>query len=674
MDYNDERRTASDGPARRKLKLPIGTSYSEGTKSESNERRISKTGESGRKGVISSRTTAKASMLFESALNSPPDTSSDSHPSTNSATHSTRSSFSSSPDANVELSPPTFSRGQQVAVAMEVSSKLKLYKDNLPDNPPEVPDFSQFHTKGIAYTSKLGLDTTSKRRDIASVKIDAYPSPAQQAYQKLHPMSPSHTGDPLACESRDSEEENRMAEMAREMTSNTVNLTGVELLVSSQLRRPSLPSTNPTVELIILKCIMVGNPGVGKTSILKRHFDQRYEEKYHPSVGVDHRSKKTLIQGRDAKFQLWDTSGHKQSEAIMSTYYRGAHCFAIVYDVTDYDTVSLIPEWISLIKNIVHEQVPIILIGNKADKGADRVVAPDGMVQYAALCGLQGYAEVSAKSSVGLIEAMDLLTQHSFDRLTATGSTTTTPPPEEADDNSVVTNSSSIVKPSITDPKSLAARSFSSPPERRSSIITNQANNNTYTSNNNHHNAGNRFALQPENRKLSTNSLDSWATGSSVPTSPIGYKLAMQIQTQQQQQEQRQQQLHLFPAIETESTMTTITAAGIEEEAEVAKKPLDIPNSSKRVSSESKQQLEQQSSSSSSASPAASPIRDQARQELMSAHTSTSSNRSGTTDSSSVAQKKPLVSSSSSSATVVQATTPQRQAPPAQEGSCCTIS
>ncbi|KAH8364668.1 hypothetical protein KR084_009786 [Drosophila pseudotakahashii] len=141
-----------------------------------------------------------------------------------------------------------------------------------------------------------------------------------------------------------------------------------------------ISSNNPPEEEddfdIMGKVIMLGDSGVGKTSLLIRFRDGRYVPSYFLStVGIDFRNKVVVVDGTRVKLQIWDTAGQERFRSVTHAYYRDAHALLLLYDVTNKTTYDNIRAWLGEIREYAQEDVVIVLIGNKADcSGSERQV------------------------------------------------------------------------------------------------------------------------------------------------------------------------------------------------------------------------------------------------------------------------------------------------------------
>ena len=82
----------------------------------------------------------------------------------------------------------------------------------------------------------------------------------------------------------------------------------------------------------MFKIIIIGDPTCGKTSMLVRVAEQRANETYNMTIGVDCKSRMYEKDGKKIKLQLWDTAGQEKFRNLTTSYYRGTHCCILVFD------------------------------------------------------------------------------------------------------------------------------------------------------------------------------------------------------------------------------------------------------------------------------------------------------------------------------------------------------
>lgn len=85
----------------------------------------------------------------------------------------------------------------------------------------------------------------------------------------------------------------------------------------------------------LLKLIIIGDCGVGKTNILMRYCENSFKLNYVSTIGVDFKIKSLQVADTRLKFQIWDTAGQERYRNITQTYYKGAAGIILTYSVCD---------------------------------------------------------------------------------------------------------------------------------------------------------------------------------------------------------------------------------------------------------------------------------------------------------------------------------------------------
>lgn len=161
----------------------------------------------------------------------------------------------------------------------------------------------------------------------------------------------------------------------------------------------------------ILKLLIAGNSGTGKSALLQRYVDDRFNIEYMSTIGVDFKIKNLTLEidGKplDVKMQCWDTAGQERFRSIAKSYYRGAQIMMFVYDITDRESFdALRNRWIPEAQEMVQDQAQVlnVLVGNKCDLTSQRVVSfSEGQQladQYGS--GMLLFSEVSARSGMNV--------------------------------------------------------------------------------------------------------------------------------------------------------------------------------------------------------------------------------------------------------------------------------
>ena len=154
---------------------------------------------------------------------------------------------------------------------------------------------------------------------------------------------------------------------------------------------------------VLFKILLIGDSGVGKTSLILRYTKGIFREEFLNSIGVDFRSKDLIYDGKKIKLQIWDTAGEERYRTITASYYRGAHAIAIVFDLTEIETFEHVKRWIEDINKYAKENVLKFLIGNKSDLVLKRQISYSDARSFASKMNTT-YFEVSAKNDENIKE------------------------------------------------------------------------------------------------------------------------------------------------------------------------------------------------------------------------------------------------------------------------------
>jgi len=158
----------------------------------------------------------------------------------------------------------------------------------------------------------------------------------------------------------------------------------------------------------LFKLLIIGDSGVGKSSLLVRFADNQFSGNYITTIGVDFKIRTIELNGERVKLQIWDTAGQERFRTITSTYYRGTHGVIVVYDVASGDSFANVKRWLHEI-NQNCDEVSRILVGNKCDDPDRRVVLKEDATRFANQMGIQLF-ETSAKENINVEEMFRAIT------------------------------------------------------------------------------------------------------------------------------------------------------------------------------------------------------------------------------------------------------------------------
>ncbi|NWI94904.1 RASEF protein, partial [Pitta sordida] len=159
------------------------------------------------------------------------------------------------------------------------------------------------------------------------------------------------------------------------------------------------------------KIVLAGDAAVGKSSFLMRLCKNEFRGNTSATLGVDFQMKRLIVDGELIVLQLWDTAGQERFRSIAKSYFRRADGVLLLYDVTCEKSFLNVREWVDMIEDATHENIPIMMVGNKAD--LRQAVTEQGQkcvpinygeklaMTYSAL-----FCETSAKDGSNIVEAV----------------------------------------------------------------------------------------------------------------------------------------------------------------------------------------------------------------------------------------------------------------------------
>ncbi|RUS88304.1 hypothetical protein EGW08_003942 [Elysia chlorotica] len=158
----------------------------------------------------------------------------------------------------------------------------------------------------------------------------------------------------------------------------------------------------------LIKVVINGAAQVGKTSLLHRYANGKYQDTYIATIGVDFIVKEIQTKDGDTvKLQAWDLAGEERFRTITNSYYRGAMGMMLVYDVTDKQSFEHLEKLLDQTRSFGAEDIILFVVGNKADHNdSKRMVTFEEGKQFADENGLN-FMETSARDNVSVNEAFE---------------------------------------------------------------------------------------------------------------------------------------------------------------------------------------------------------------------------------------------------------------------------
>ena len=159
---------------------------------------------------------------------------------------------------------------------------------------------------------------------------------------------------------------------------------------------------------ILLKVIILGDSGVGKTSLMNQYVDKKFSDQYKATIGTDFLIKEVMVDDRLVTMQIWDTAGHDRFQSLGVAFYRGADCCVLAFDVTMPNTFRSLDRWrdefLKQASPRYPENYPFVVIGNKIDL-ENRAVSSGRSQGWCHSKGDIPYFETSAKEAINVEQA-----------------------------------------------------------------------------------------------------------------------------------------------------------------------------------------------------------------------------------------------------------------------------
>ncbi|XP_074714889.1 ras-related protein Rab-9A isoform X2 [Strix uralensis] len=160
----------------------------------------------------------------------------------------------------------------------------------------------------------------------------------------------------------------------------------------------------------LLKVILLGDGGVGKSSLMNRYVTNKFDAQLFHTIGVEFLNKELEVDGRFVTMQIWDTAGQERFRSLRTPFYRGSDCCLLTFSVDDSQSFQNLSNWK---KEFIYyadvkepESFPFVILGNKVDID-ERQVSTEEAQDWCRNNGNHPYFETSAKDATNVAAAFE---------------------------------------------------------------------------------------------------------------------------------------------------------------------------------------------------------------------------------------------------------------------------
>jgi small GTP-binding protein len=158
----------------------------------------------------------------------------------------------------------------------------------------------------------------------------------------------------------------------------------------------------------LFKILFFGNDGVGKNTLSTNYLNSFFDAGTKQTIGCEFSTKEITITGLKIRFQCWIIPVNKRFKFLISRYIKGSQVIALMYDITNFNTLISLNEFIQTIRED-HPKISIILVGNKLDLAELRDVPKESVTAIAIENRLVAHIEISSKTGENIEELFDLI-------------------------------------------------------------------------------------------------------------------------------------------------------------------------------------------------------------------------------------------------------------------------
>ncbi|XP_055379299.1 ras-related protein Rab-9B [Condylostylus longicornis] len=173
-----------------------------------------------------------------------------------------------------------------------------------------------------------------------------------------------------------------------------------------------MTNMRPPNKTILLKVVILGDGGVGKSCLMNRFVSNRFDENSFHTIGVEFMNKDIEVDGVKYTLQIWDTAGQERFRALRTPFYRGSDICLLAYAIDDRDSFRGLKQWreeFLKYADVKPDNFPFIVVGNKNDIGPQfRQITLEEVSSWCQEYHISSFIETSSKNAINVTEAFML--------------------------------------------------------------------------------------------------------------------------------------------------------------------------------------------------------------------------------------------------------------------------
>jgi small GTP-binding protein len=174
---------------------------------------------------------------------------------------------------------------------------------------------------------------------------------------------------------------------------------------------------NNTENAFVFKITVIGEPAVGKTSLIKKYTKGSFQKDYIKTLGAQFSKYDEEIEGNNVKLFFWDIAGQEEFNFMRPTFYKGSKAAIIVFShaLGEEKSFERIPNWHDDIKKFCGD-LPIVLFGNKIDLAKEHKIEEKKILELVSKRNFLGYYKTSAKTGTGVYQAFQAIIKELYNK------------------------------------------------------------------------------------------------------------------------------------------------------------------------------------------------------------------------------------------------------------------